>query len=327
MKSNHNALVKTVRESNLELLRIVAILMVITLHYLNANIGGGLKGVEYGSINYYLMYFVESMCIVAVNLFVLISAYFLSEKKQVKFIKVISLLFLAWFYGGTLYILSVIIGENQFNFKEMVLSINPFLMYGYWYIKTYIILFVISPYLNIVHNNLSKKQHINLILILGFFFCLWPSFIPGAPNSDGGYGIITFCLLYFIGSYLRKYDLPKKIVKDSVWIYVCCVIVVFLFAVYGSEIKWNYNFIFNVVGAIGLFIRFRTIKIKAVWINKLASLSFAIYILHFNPSLVDFIYQKLLKCNQYYNSKYLIVHLFTSVVIIYMTCAIIECIR
>lgn len=34
------------RKSNIELLRIVLILMVITLHYFNGNMGGGLKHVE-----------------------------------------------------------------------------------------------------------------------------------------------------------------------------------------------------------------------------------------------------------------------------------------
>lgn len=41
------------------------------------------------------------------------------------------------------------------------------------------------------------------------FFSIWPSFFSEPPRSDGGYGIITFVLMYIIGSYIRKYNMKK----------------------------------------------------------------------------------------------------------------------
>lgn len=66
------------RQANFELLRIVAMLMIIVLHYLNK---GGLL-VDYTSdrtgVNY-AAHLAEAFCIVAVNCYVLLSGYFLVE--------------------------------------------------------------------------------------------------------------------------------------------------------------------------------------------------------------------------------------------------------
>lgn len=66
------------RNSTVELFRVVLMLMVITLHYLYN--GGVLKKLPYGSANYMLSWGIEALCLVAVNCYVMISAWFLSAK-------------------------------------------------------------------------------------------------------------------------------------------------------------------------------------------------------------------------------------------------------
>ena len=61
------------RKSNIELLRIILIIMIITLHYLNGGIGGALSNTNPNTFNYYLITFIESLCIVAVNVFIIIT--------------------------------------------------------------------------------------------------------------------------------------------------------------------------------------------------------------------------------------------------------------
>lgn len=63
------------RESNIELLRILAMLGVIILHYNNPSIGGGVSFVKHGSLNYWFLNIVESIFVCAVNLFMIISAF------------------------------------------------------------------------------------------------------------------------------------------------------------------------------------------------------------------------------------------------------------
>ena len=102
---------KNERNSNLELLRIISIIMIIILHYFN--FGGFIKTLKGGEVNYYIVHILESACIIAVNIFVLISAYFLSVKSVPKISKVIRLQFLAYFYGGILFLASILFFHNN----------------------------------------------------------------------------------------------------------------------------------------------------------------------------------------------------------------------
>ena len=52
------------RKSNFELLRIIAIIMIIGLHYFNGSMGGALRNVVPGEFNYYFAYLFESLFII-----------------------------------------------------------------------------------------------------------------------------------------------------------------------------------------------------------------------------------------------------------------------
>lgn len=65
------------RNSGIELLRILAAMGVIILHYNNAEIGGGLKYAA--GYHQLVLQLLQNTAICAVNVFVLISGYFLSR--------------------------------------------------------------------------------------------------------------------------------------------------------------------------------------------------------------------------------------------------------
>lgn len=67
---------KNSRNTGLDLLRIMAMLMILTLHYLGK---GGALQVE-GKTSY-IVWFLEISCMVAVNVYILISGYFLVDSK------------------------------------------------------------------------------------------------------------------------------------------------------------------------------------------------------------------------------------------------------
>ena len=93
------------RDSNIELLRIIAALGVIILHYNNPIIGGGYKAVADGSINQFVMTVFEASFICAVNLFVLISGYFMKNSKKRDLLKPVELLAQLLFFELLFYII------------------------------------------------------------------------------------------------------------------------------------------------------------------------------------------------------------------------------
>ena len=325
VENRKNQIIK--RDSNIELLRIVAIIMVITLHYLNPNMGGALASINKGQNNYYFIYTVESFCIVAVNLFVLITGYFMGSTKSIKLNKVAKILFLAYFYGVILYLVSVIIGANNFGYGEIFRAINIKLSDGYWYIKTYIILCLLAPFINVTLDSIDKKNHRLLIMILILFFSVWPSFFSEAPRNDQGYGIINFVLLYIIGNYIKKYIVLNK--KYFVYLggYIACSMITTFCSIFNLGEYWNYNFIFNIIGAIFLFLTFLKIRIYSKLVNYISSFVLVVYIMDVNKYIVRLLYNNILDCKTYYYSKYFIVHMIGSVIVIFLVFILIEILR
>ena len=63
------------RESGLDLLRIISIFMIIILHSLNHS--GILQNITIGTFEYNISYLFQSLSIVAVNCFILITGFFI----------------------------------------------------------------------------------------------------------------------------------------------------------------------------------------------------------------------------------------------------------
>lgn len=306
------------RKSNFELLRIVAIIMIIGLHYFNGSMGGALANVNPGGINYYFAYLFESLFIIGVNLFVLTTGYFSLNKRTVDLGKLLKLLVIAYFYGGFFYLLNLIFGYQIFNIKQFVLAINPFLSGGYWFIKYYVILNLLSPYINILIDQLNQKLMIKLIVILLILFSIWPSFLLQPPITNGGYGLMHFILVYILGAYIRKYGTLHYKKYIYFLVYVTCGVITFLFSLLGVGRSWNYDFIFNIIGAIAFFIFFSKLEIQSSKVNYLSGFTFNVYLIHFSPFVINFIYRDILKCENYYNNPWFILHFIISICVIYV---------
>lgn len=89
-----------IRDSKFELMRIVIMIMIIILHYLNGSMGGALENIHEGDLNYTVMNLIESFCICSLNCFILITGFYMIEKKKVdvyKIFKLIVIMFLVNF--------------------------------------------------------------------------------------------------------------------------------------------------------------------------------------------------------------------------------------
>ena len=108
------------RQLNMEILRIVAMLMIITLHYLDK--GGVLKEFTLKmGLNRELAWIIEALCMGSVNIYVLISGYFLS-KSEFKFKKVILLWAQILCYSWIITAVFAIVTKGAFNFANASLS-------------------------------------------------------------------------------------------------------------------------------------------------------------------------------------------------------------
>ncbi len=313
---------KNIRNSSLDLLKIISILFILILHYMNGSIGGGLSS----SYDFYgiISHLIESFAIVGVNLFVLISSYYLIDKKTIKIRKIIDILIILLFYGILIYLVYLVF--NPIDIKNLKIFFHT--IFSRWFIYIYIIFYLLIPYLNKFLKNLTKKQLEYLILIMLFFFSIYPTFLTNVTVSDSGYGIINFILLFFIIGYYKEYKVLLNINKYIyLIIYILFTILTTIFSFFANR-AWSYNSIFVIISSVSLFLFFCKLKIKSSSkLQIISSYSLPIYIIHENAFISKKIYQGIFKTLKYKTSPLLIPHLFFTCICIFIGCVIIELIR
>lgn len=323
---------KITRNSNIELLRIVLILMVISLHYLNgADWGGGLLShVTQGSLNYYIANFLESAFIMAVDTFIIITGYFSLNKTSIRIAKPIKLYSLLIFYGLIFSAFMLCFKNPVMNF-ETLKFVAKTICYR-WFLVIYCVLYILIPFLNKFIHSLTQKQFFTLLVINAIFFYVINTFSPWLTVNDYGYGIVNFINLYLVGAYLKLYHpdpLPKKI---GSLIFLGCVLFTTVFSIiplaFASSRAWSYISIFNLISAIALFEFFRAMDIKYnSVINYFASYTFAVYIINGCGPVPPFVYRKIFKSDLYWNHPHMIFNFIICVLGFYCICVVIEFMR
>lgn len=151
------------RLSNFELLRIVSILLILTMHSLSQ-----VQVSELSTFNVFLSHVVSSIGNIGVSCFVLISGYFGIKFKLQRFVQ---LAFLT-----TLYTVVVYLFQKGFVFNGGI--VKAFLvvpLYENWFVSCYLLLTLFSPYLNDFVQKLSKIQYAKLLAVMIVCFCMLPT--------------------------------------------------------------------------------------------------------------------------------------------------------
>lgn len=326
------------RKVGLDLLRIIAMLMIVTLHVL----GKGRFIVEGNNANcYQLAVLFEIICIVAVNCYVLITGYFqIDSKFRLK--KVVSIWVKVLLYSISIYIIIMLFGIRQFSAADLIKSFFPVITNVYWFVNCYLLLYIISPFLNKLIKSLEKKEFQKLLVILFVVFCILPSILPSSFNFDttGGYGIIWLIVLYFVGAYIRLY--VKNSYKNKINLYAFLGISIFNYISFllikymcniiqitdMSTMLYHYNFVTVFLASVFLFMYFKNLEVKEGkfknLVIKIAPLTFAVYIIHEQVVLREILYLDILKLNTVWNNwiQFLVIPIV--VIVIFLVCIIIE---
>ncbi|XZJ31593.1 hypothetical protein ACSXDC_02535 [Clostridium perfringens] len=109
--------------------------------------------------------------------------------------------------------------------------------------------------------------------------------------------------------------------------YFLAVLITFIFSIIPFKSAWTYNFVFYIIGSILLFLGVKQIKLKSNIINYIATYTFAIYLTHFNNTMIILVFKRLLKCEDFYYSNLFFINLIIGVIIIFLISFIIEFIR
>lgn len=289
------------RNPNFEILRIVAMLMVITLHYISK---GGLLDLEAtsmgeGKLGFWIL---EAFCIFCVNVFVLITGYHMTECKFSP-ARIASFCCQVIFYSVVIAIIAVITGLQDLtgilNLFNLLFYCLPVTMGHYWYATAYTILLIFAPILAKAIKNLEEKELRYIILFMLIPCCFVPSIWPfDITLNDHGYTFVWFICLFTIAGYIKRYGiafLDKKITSfiaflASVFMIVfsrACFCIFYDVTAIGQVLPGkclNYNYVFVLTGSISLFYFFKNLNFKdnglVRFLCRIAPYSFGVYLIH-----------------------------------------------
>lgn len=339
MAENESATVvaKKPRMANLELLRGIAMMMVIVLHYLSkGDLLGDLTAdhLSYMSIAAWVL---EVFCLVAVNVYMLISGYFLSTS-SFKLSRLLQLWLQVWMYSvvvGLIAAFTGILPAEECDTHYFLTLLFPISMDHYWFMTAYVFLYLLLPILSMAVRKMTKGQMQVALAGLLTMFCLLKSVLPFRLEADGqGYDCIWYLCVFMTAAYIKKFGLPfleKK--KNSIILYVAGCMGIFaetlclrqIYLKTGSmglimKIGTEYNHVFVFLASVGLFMTFLSIQVPvraSKWINGIAPYTLGVYLLHENMG-VRYAWQDLFGAHCIYAMYGLVWYTFVAVAVVFI---------
>lgn len=277
------------RQSNIELLRLIAMLLVLIVH---ANLMPTASELTDSPFTSFWKIFIDELSCVCVNVFILISGWFGIKPTYKGLLNIIfqsifcslivvSIALMLGFDGNYIYeyIKSFVIGEN------------------YWFVSSYIVLYICAPILNAFIEHIERRS---IIYFLIFFFIVQTYF--DTILSIGGFGDgcspLSFFGLYLLARFINRY--PTALLNGHwhtdllKYVGVSLISTLIIIGALLSKSDWiigniQYRFLkysnpLIIIAALYLMLAFTKIKIKnSATIQYLSISCFSIYLLHCHP--------------------------------------------
>lgn len=337
---NANILTKTStggRNSNLELYRIVVMLFIIAHHYVvNSPLMDIISDNPLAKSSIALWLF-GMWGKTGIDCFVLITGYFMC-RKSISLRKFLKLFLEVEFYSIVVYVIFAFAGYETLSVNRFFQVILPVRHINGEFVSCFLMFYLCIPFLNVLVNNLNKKQHF-LLVILGLTIY---SFFMTVPGFSVNMNLVSwFSVLYFIASYIRFYGLfPKINHKGWGWLTLLSMflsmasVVILLYMKKYLLYMHQYTFVgesgpLAVTTAVCSFMYFKDLKIRqSRFINLLGATTFGVLLIHINSeAIMKWIWQDMFNNVSYYASPYMFLHAIACVLCLYAVCTIIDYVR
>ena len=313
---------RSARSLNIELLRILAMLLVVYCHMIiHVDFTNGVSRIVlpmYPGWKSAISFAIVQYGQVGVSIFFMISGYFL-VKKQFSWRRIFSTWFQMFLYAVLCLVIAIVakqfrplpFGTNELlsgsqTLDTVLWSLCPFLYNSYWFIDAYILMLLLSPFINTVYAHMSQKQVLGLIALL-MFIGTWPLFFSRANHWNN---VVYAVLGYIIGAYIQTYRNSLRAISNGV-LAICTVLCTTLMlgfnhfvlseSYWAQRLTWTAQIhqglqILPICIAFCLFVavcRLPQLHLPHIWSNFLLQVSagtFGVYLLHENTFGFRFIW-------------------------------------
>lgn len=193
-----------------DVLKTISMLMVLILHILG---WGGIMAAfpdNCSSGTFWTAWILEIGAYCCVNCFAIATGYLMVGRK-IRYRKLIPMWLTVVFYCGIGFLWKKYGLHEPIYLITLLETVFPVSASVYWYFTAYVCLYLFLPFLNLLVENMSRRQH-GQLLVIGFLLScvpqvanitrLWSTDILGLND---GYGAFWLMYLYLLGAGMKKY--------------------------------------------------------------------------------------------------------------------------
>jgi len=332
------------RNSRIDILRAVSMLMIVTCHFIYHGIRHVTEGDTFpdlgfsasltGEINFFFCQLLGYLTNIGPNLFILITGYFLIKPRDFRYAlrKALHLWLVIVFYSlASLLAASLLTDGKAFSTQELLACILPVWSRQYWFMTMYLPLLLLSPFLAKGASALIKRDYQWLLLVLLILnFAL--SGVGYGPVFLGPVPLPFYIFVFLVGGYFRLYGCPARYVQYGIYVYLLGYLALAAagtvaqlhFAPAGTfpHIKGMANNSITLFMSVLVFAWVITRSQKETrmgqWAINISPYVLAVYLIHDNPLIRPLLWNSLVHPRDYIQQPYLIPYCIVSSIAIFV---------
>lgn len=343
------------RNPQIDLLRVLAMLMIVCGHFVYHGVHhisvSEAAPVSFspslaGRLNFIFLQFLGYSCNIATNIFFLITGYFLVKPRTLSY--AVNKSYKQWkiivFYSLSIYVVLCASGFSVFSLRHAIEQLTPIYSRNYWFMSTYIVLLLLSPFVSKSLDVLSKKEYQGLLLVLLLINFAEGKFGYGSIFS-GGMSLVFALSLFCLGGYIKKYPLRERRYFPLVClsVYVGISLLLTLYSYFGQafglvdagqplHLKSMANNSIPLFCSVCFFLVFttRSFRLPVIVSRLCVAVSpyvLAVYLIHDHKMLRAVLWDTIVRPLNYLDSYWFMPYCLVTVILIFAVCVTIEYIR
>ena len=299
------------REVQFELLRVLAMLGVVMNHVFNygLDIYGDFRvdvSAPWGCAVWGMLELMKLLALPSVNCYVLITGYFLMGRPELRARGIWRVWSVTWTYAVGIYLGCAACGAVPFSWGELLRNAMPLATNRYWFVTSYVVLLLLAPLVSAWLRGVSRRRY-ELVLLLGGVVCFQPLL---GQYIMGDQQVLLFVYLFIAGGYIRRYadgGLPAgqntQPVAGKAAAFLGMLALMMGYAWYknwrtGGELYTVFAMAYHgpvLPLSLALFLIMKDVRVRSAclrrMIMRLAPLSFAVYVIHTQPVVHEWLWR------------------------------------
>lgn len=317
-----NANIPAQRDARFDLIRIIAMGMIVMGHFMVHGIrqigaGGSSPLVTVSPVtlaNYAICQWIMDICTCGTDLFMLITGFFLIKPRPLEYAlrKTARLWLEIVLFGVGILLIFVVAGADVESRAEFSTLFFPIYNRVYWFLTVYVGVLLLAPFLAYA-SRLTHRQYLVLLIIL--FAMNFEALYRKSFGESGGMSLFFFIFVFMTGGYFGRFGIPERLSRWSGWA-IFAIIAVFAYLIlrnlpvsgsmrFHIMIRPNNGVTYILSGLIFIWLAGRRVKWLSETIIWAAPGVMAVYLIHEHPCVRAFLWNHLVAPRRFLESPLL----------------------